>query len=128
VDQLKSGQRAYVGVTDVIDPHVESAETVRDRVLAAATRPVAQLRTTDDCASRRSRRRGYVSQRRLYKIAAGEERRWLRLGWRLGVFTGSHERYWRLSPVLLPTGCAGTRTWPNDWEFAADASPDRPRG
>jgi len=47
---LAPGQRAYVGVTDVIDPAVESDETVRDRVLAAAEHiPVAQLGTTDDC-------------------------------------------------------------------------------
>ena len=49
-DHLKPGQRAFVGVIDVIDPEVESAETVRDRVLAAAEYiPVAQLGTTDDC-------------------------------------------------------------------------------
>ncbi len=49
-DHLKPGQRAFIGVIDVIDPEVESAETVRDRVLAAAEYiPVAQLGTTDDC-------------------------------------------------------------------------------
>jgi 5-methyltetrahydropteroyltriglutamate--homocysteine methyltransferase len=49
-EHLGPGQRAYIGVTDVIDPAVESAETVRDRVLAAAEHiPVAQLGTTDDC-------------------------------------------------------------------------------
>jgi 5-methyltetrahydropteroyltriglutamate--homocysteine methyltransferase len=47
---LKPGQHVFVGVTDVIDPAVESPETVRDRVLAAAEHiPVAQLGTTDDC-------------------------------------------------------------------------------
>lgn len=47
---VKPGQRVFVGVIDVIDPQVESAETVRDRVLAAAEHiPVAQLGTTDDC-------------------------------------------------------------------------------
>jgi 5-methyltetrahydropteroyltriglutamate--homocysteine methyltransferase len=49
-ERLKPGQRVYVGVTDVINPQVESAETVRDRVLAATEYiPVAQLGTTDDC-------------------------------------------------------------------------------
>jgi 5-methyltetrahydropteroyltriglutamate--homocysteine methyltransferase len=49
-ERLKPGQRIYVGVTDVITPQVESAETVRDRVLAATEHiPVAQLGTTDDC-------------------------------------------------------------------------------
>lgn len=34
----------------MINPEVESAETVRDRVLAAAKHiPVTQLGTTDDC-------------------------------------------------------------------------------
>ena len=49
-EHLKAGQRAFVGVIDVIDPQVESAEIVRDRVLAAAEYiPIAQLGTTDDC-------------------------------------------------------------------------------
>jgi 5-methyltetrahydropteroyltriglutamate--homocysteine methyltransferase len=49
-EHLKPGQRAYIGVIDVLDPAVESAEVVRDRVLAAAEHiPVAQLGTTDDC-------------------------------------------------------------------------------
>jgi len=43
-------QRIFVGVIAPIDPHVETAEEVRDRVLeAAAYIPVAQLGTTDDC-------------------------------------------------------------------------------
>ncbi len=43
-------QRIFVGVTDPIDPRVETAEEVRDRVLeAAAVIPVEQLGTTDDC-------------------------------------------------------------------------------
>jgi 5-methyltetrahydropteroyltriglutamate--homocysteine methyltransferase len=47
---LQSGQRVFVGVTDPINPAVESAETVRDRVLEAASiLPIAQLGTTDDC-------------------------------------------------------------------------------
>ena len=40
----------FVGVTDPIDPRVESPEEVRDRVLEAAEHiPLAQLGTTDDC-------------------------------------------------------------------------------
>ncbi|PTL36830.1 5-methyltetrahydropteroyltriglutamate--homocysteine methyltransferase [Candidatus Methylomirabilis limnetica] len=49
-EHLKPHQRIYVGVINVIDEEVESAETVRDRVLMAAEYiPVAQLGTTDDC-------------------------------------------------------------------------------
>lgn len=47
---LKPEQRAFVGVIDPLNPYVESAEEVRDRVLeAAAYIPLAQLGTTDDC-------------------------------------------------------------------------------
>jgi 5-methyltetrahydropteroyltriglutamate--homocysteine methyltransferase len=47
---LKPGQRVFVGVVAPIDPRVESAEEVRDRVLEAAEYiPVDQLGTTDDC-------------------------------------------------------------------------------
>jgi 5-methyltetrahydropteroyltriglutamate--homocysteine methyltransferase len=47
---MKPDQRAFVGVTDPIDPQVETAEQVRDRVLLAAKHiPVEQLGTTDDC-------------------------------------------------------------------------------
>jgi len=43
-------QQIFVGVTDPIDPNVESAEVVRDRVLEAAEfLPIARLGTTDDC-------------------------------------------------------------------------------
>jgi 5-methyltetrahydropteroyltriglutamate--homocysteine methyltransferase len=43
-------QRVFVGVTDPIDPIVETPEQVRDRtVLAAKYIPVAALGTTDDC-------------------------------------------------------------------------------
>jgi len=49
-DQLKPHQRVFVGVTDPIDPRVESPEEVRDRVLEAAEYiPLEQLGTTDDC-------------------------------------------------------------------------------
>ncbi len=47
---LRPGQRIFVGVVAPIDPHVESAEEVRDRVLQAAEYiPLDQLGTTDDC-------------------------------------------------------------------------------
>lgn len=46
----KPEQVVFVGVIDPIDPEVESAETVRDRVLEAADHlPVERLGTTDDC-------------------------------------------------------------------------------
>jgi 5-methyltetrahydropteroyltriglutamate--homocysteine methyltransferase len=39
-----------VGVTDPLDPRVETAEEVRDRVLEAAEfLPLDRLGTTDDC-------------------------------------------------------------------------------
>ena len=47
---MKPGQRVFVGVIAPIDPRVESAEEVRDRVLEAAEYiPLDQLGTTDDC-------------------------------------------------------------------------------
>jgi 5-methyltetrahydropteroyltriglutamate--homocysteine methyltransferase len=47
---LKPGRRVFVGVVSPIDPRVDSAEEVRDRVLEAAKYiPVEQLGTTDDC-------------------------------------------------------------------------------
>jgi 5-methyltetrahydropteroyltriglutamate--homocysteine methyltransferase len=47
---LKPEQRAFVGVVSPIDPRVDSAEEVRDRVLEAAKYiPLDQLGTTDDC-------------------------------------------------------------------------------
>lgn len=43
-------QRVFVGVTDPIDPVVETPEVVRDRVLeAAGYLPAGHLGTTDDC-------------------------------------------------------------------------------
>ncbi len=49
-DLIKPGQMLFVGVTDPINPLVETAETVRDRVLEAAEFiPVESLGTTDDC-------------------------------------------------------------------------------
>ncbi|HET8525684.1 MAG TPA: cobalamin-independent methionine synthase II family protein [Actinomycetota bacterium] len=49
-EHLRPEQRIFVGVTDPIDPAVESPEQVRDRVLEAADRlPHGRLGTTDDC-------------------------------------------------------------------------------
>ena len=47
---LKPGQMLFVGVTDPINPRVESPEEVRDRVVEAAKLiPIESLGTTDDC-------------------------------------------------------------------------------
>ena len=47
---MKPDQRVFVGVVAPIDPHVETPEEVRDRVLEAAEYiPLEQLGTTDDC-------------------------------------------------------------------------------
>jgi 5-methyltetrahydropteroyltriglutamate--homocysteine methyltransferase len=47
---LRPDQVVFIGVIDVLDPAVETAEEVRDRVLQAARIiPVEQLGTTDDC-------------------------------------------------------------------------------
>jgi 5-methyltetrahydropteroyltriglutamate--homocysteine methyltransferase len=46
----KPNQRVFVGVTAPIDPHIETPEEVRDRVMEASEYiPVEQLGTTDDC-------------------------------------------------------------------------------
>lgn len=47
---MKPEHRVFVGVVAPIDPHIETPEEVRDRVLEAARFiPVEQLGTTDDC-------------------------------------------------------------------------------
>jgi 5-methyltetrahydropteroyltriglutamate--homocysteine methyltransferase len=47
---MKPDHRIFVGVVAPIDPHIDSPEEVRDRVLQAAKYiPVEQLGTTDDC-------------------------------------------------------------------------------
>ena len=47
---MKPDQRIFVGVVAPIDPHVDTPEEVRDRVLEAAEYiPVDRLGTTDDC-------------------------------------------------------------------------------
>src|SRR5216684_2586046 len=49
-EHARPGQRIFVGVTDPIDPRVESAEEVRDRVLEAAEYiGPDRLGTCDDC-------------------------------------------------------------------------------
>lgn len=47
---LKPHQRAFVGVVDPLNPHIDTPQEVCDRVLEAARYvPLAQLGTTDDC-------------------------------------------------------------------------------
>jgi len=47
---LKPRQRVFIGVVSPIDPHIESPEEIRDRILEAARYiPTEQLGTTDDC-------------------------------------------------------------------------------
>jgi 5-methyltetrahydropteroyltriglutamate--homocysteine methyltransferase len=49
-EHSKPEQRIFVGVTDPLDPRVETPEEVRDRVLEAAEYiPLDRLGTTDDC-------------------------------------------------------------------------------
>ncbi len=49
-EYMRPEHRVFVGVISPIDPHVDTAEEVRDRVLEAAEYiPVEQLGTTDDC-------------------------------------------------------------------------------
>lgn len=46
---MRTGIRVFVGVTDPIDPNVETPEPVRDRALTAVRYiPVEQLGTCDD--------------------------------------------------------------------------------
>ncbi|MEU4208433.1 cobalamin-independent methionine synthase II family protein [Streptomyces sp. NPDC026206] len=49
-DHLPGHARVFIGVTDPIDPRVETPEQVRDRVLTAARHlPADRLGTCDDC-------------------------------------------------------------------------------
>jgi 5-methyltetrahydropteroyltriglutamate--homocysteine methyltransferase len=49
-EHMKPDQRVFVGVIATINPRIETAEEVRDRILEAAEFiPVEQLGTTDDC-------------------------------------------------------------------------------
>jgi 5-methyltetrahydropteroyltriglutamate--homocysteine methyltransferase len=43
-------QKVFIGVTNVLDPKIESPQQIRETILEAATIiPIAQLGTTDDC-------------------------------------------------------------------------------
>jgi 5-methyltetrahydropteroyltriglutamate--homocysteine methyltransferase len=47
---IKPEQQIFLGVTNVLDPRLETPEEIRDTILEAAeTIPVGQLGTTDDC-------------------------------------------------------------------------------
>jgi len=47
---MQPDQQVFVGVVAPIDPHIDTPEEVRDRVLEAAKYiPIGQLGTTDDC-------------------------------------------------------------------------------
>ncbi len=49
-DNLRPGQRVFLGVTNVLNPRIESAGEIRDLILEAAGYiPLSQLGTTDDC-------------------------------------------------------------------------------
>lgn len=49
-ENLKPTQRVFLGVTNVLDPRIETPEEIRDLILEAAQIiPVHQLGTTDDC-------------------------------------------------------------------------------
>ncbi|MDE3214707.1 MAG: cobalamin-independent methionine synthase II family protein [Bacteroidota bacterium] len=49
-ENLRPNQTVFIGVTDVINPRVETPEEIRDTLLEAAEKiPVSQLGSTDDC-------------------------------------------------------------------------------
>ena len=49
-ENIRPGQRAFIGVIDPINPELETPGQVRDRILRAAEHiPLDQLGTTDDC-------------------------------------------------------------------------------
>jgi 5-methyltetrahydropteroyltriglutamate--homocysteine methyltransferase len=49
-EHMRPGQRVFVGVVATINPHLDTPEEVRDRLLeAAAYIPADQLGSTDDC-------------------------------------------------------------------------------
>ncbi|HTI11110.1 MAG TPA: cobalamin-independent methionine synthase II family protein [Puia sp.] len=49
-ENLRPGQRVFIGVTDVLNPRIESPEEIRDLILEAVEYiPVSQFGTTDDC-------------------------------------------------------------------------------
>src|SRR5450432_2634622 len=49
-ENIRPGQRVFLGVIDVLNPKIETPEEVRDTILEAVEIiPVAQFGTTDDC-------------------------------------------------------------------------------
>ncbi|HNP22211.1 MAG TPA: cobalamin-independent methionine synthase II family protein [Panacibacter sp.] len=49
-ETAKPTQKIFIGVTNVLDPRIETAEEIRDIILEAAEIiPIQQLGTTDDC-------------------------------------------------------------------------------
>lgn len=49
-ENLKPNQHVFLGVTNVLDPRIETPEEIRDLILEAAeVIPLNQLGTTDDC-------------------------------------------------------------------------------
>jgi 5-methyltetrahydropteroyltriglutamate--homocysteine methyltransferase len=49
-ENMRPDQQVFVGVVSPIDPHIDTPEAVRDRVIEAAKYiPIEQLGTTDDC-------------------------------------------------------------------------------
>lgn len=49
-ENIRPGQRIFLGVTDVLNPRVETAEEIRDLLLQASEYiPAGQLGSTDDC-------------------------------------------------------------------------------
>jgi methionine synthase II (cobalamin-independent) len=49
-ERMKPDQKIFVGVVSPIDPRVDTAEEVRDRIIEASKYiPIEQLGTTDDC-------------------------------------------------------------------------------
>jgi 5-methyltetrahydropteroyltriglutamate--homocysteine methyltransferase len=49
-ENLRPGQRVFLGVTDVLSPRIESPAEIRDLILQAVEFiPLSQLGTTDDC-------------------------------------------------------------------------------
>lgn len=49
-ENLKPSQTVFLGVTDVLNPRIETADEIRETILEAASIiPITQLGTTDDC-------------------------------------------------------------------------------
>jgi len=49
-ENMRPGQRVFLGVTDVLNPRIETPEEIRDLIVQAAEYiPLSQLGTTDDC-------------------------------------------------------------------------------